>query len=103
MKKHIEVLVKEFGIEAACALTGKSRATQRCYYSDIGEHDDRFMPTVVVAKPEGFARLAHVTSTLADLRGMTMSYDADKRNAPSHGGNQDMVSLAQRFDMLMAE
>jgi hypothetical protein len=44
-----------------------------------------------------------VTSALADLRGITLSYDADKRNAASSGVNQDVVALAQRFALLMSE
>lgn len=102
LKKHSEALVKEVGIEAACALTGKSKATLGRYYSESDEHDDRFMPIDVVAALESAARFPHVTAALADLRGMTMSYDADKRHA-SRGVNQDVVALAQRFAMLMAE
>ena len=103
LKKHSEALVKEVGIEAACALTGKSKATLGRYYSENGEHDDRFMPIDVVAALESAARFPHVTSALADLRGLTMSYDAEKRNAATRGVNQDVVALAQRFAMLMAE
>ena len=44
-----------------------------------------------------------MTSALADLRGITFSYDAEKRNAQSKGVNQDVVALAQRFAMLMSE
>lgn len=103
LKKHSEALVKEVGIEAACELTGKSKATIGRYYSDADEHDDRFMPIDVVARLESAARFPHVTSALADLRGITLSYDPEKRNAASSGVNQDVVALAQRFAMLMAE
>lgn len=103
LKKHSEALVKDVGIEAACTLTGKSKATLGRYYSDAEEHDDRFMPIDVVANLEASARFPHVTAALADLRGITMSYDAEKRNAPSTGVNQDVVALAQRFAMLMSE
>ena len=44
LKKHTEALVKDVGLEAACALTGKSKATLGRYYSDSPEHADRFMP-----------------------------------------------------------
>ena len=57
----------------------------------------------VVADLEAAARFPHVTSALADLRGITLSYDAEKRNAQSSGINADVVALAQRFGMLMAE
>lgn len=103
LKKHSEALVKDVGIEAACELTGKSKATLGRYYSDSGEHDDRFMPIDVVAQLEAAARFPHVTSALADMRGITLSYDAEKRNAASKSVNQDVVALAQRFAMLMSE
>lgn len=103
LKKHTETLVKEVGIEAACELTGRSKATIGRYYSDNDEHGDRFMPIDVVAQLESAARFPHVTAALADLRGITLSYDAEKRNAASTGVNQDVVALAQRFAMLMAE
>ena len=103
LKKHSEALVKDVGIEAACELTGKSKATLGRYYSDSDEHDDRFMPIDVVAQLEAASRFPHVTSALADLRGITLSYDGEKRNATSKGVNQDVVALAQRFAMLMSE
>jgi hypothetical protein len=103
LKKHTEALVKDVGIEAACELTGKSKATLGRYYSDQDEHDDRFMPIDVVAELEAAARFPHVTSALADLRGITLSYDAERRNAASTGINQDVVLLAQRFAQLMSE
>lgn len=103
LKKHSEALVKDVGIEAACELTGKSKATLGRYYSDADEHGDRFMPIDVVAQLEKEARFPHVTAALADLRGITMSYDADKRNSASSGVNQDVVVLSQRFAMLMGE
>jgi len=103
LKKHTEALVKDVGIEAACELTGKSKATIGRYYSDSDEHEDRFMPVDVVAQLEAASRFPHVTSALADLRGITLSYDAEKRNATSKGVNQDVVALAQRFAMLMSE
>lgn len=103
LKKHSEALVKDVGIEAACEITGKSKATLGRYYSDSDEHDDRFMPIDVVAALESASRFPHVTAALADLRGITLSYDAEKRNSVSKGVNQDVVALAQRFAMLMSE
>ena len=103
LKKHTEALVKDVGIEAACELTGKSKATIGRYYSDSDEHGDRFMPIDVVAQLEAASRFPHVTASLADLRGVTLSYDAEKRNATTKGVNQDVVALAQRFAMLMSE
>ncbi len=103
LKKHTEALVKDVGIEAACQLTGKSKATLGRYYSDADEHQDRFMPVDAVAALEEAARYPHVTSALAELRGSTLSHDPDRRNAPDGGVNSDVVALSQRFAMLMAE
>ncbi|WP_323040165.1 hypothetical protein [Gemmobacter sp.] len=103
LKKHTEALVKDVGIEAACALSGKSKATLGRYYSDSGEHDDRFMPIDVVAQLEAEAKFPHVTEALADLRGITLSYDTERRNAATGGVNNDVVMLSQRFAMLMGE
>ncbi len=55
LKKHTEALVKDVGIENACALTGKSKATLGRYYSDNDEHADRFMPVDAVAALEAEA------------------------------------------------
>lgn len=103
LKKHTETLVKDVGIEAASGLTGKSKASLGRYYSDQEDHDDRFMPIDVVAALEAASSFPHVTAALADLRGITLSYDGEKRNAASTGVNQDVIALAQRFGMLMAE
>jgi hypothetical protein len=103
LKKHAEALVKDVGIEAACTLTGKSKATLGRYYSDQDEHGDRFMPIDVVAQLEAAARFPHVTAALADLRGMTLSFDSDQTLRNSRGVNHDVVTLAQRFAVLMSE
>lgn len=104
LRKHSEALVKDVGIEAAAKLTGKSKATLGRYYSDDPDHADRFMPVDVVATLEAAARFPHVTAALADLRGITLSYDSERRNAASSGGvNSDVVKLSQRFAQLMAE
>jgi hypothetical protein len=103
LKKHTEALVKDVGVEAAARITGKSKATLGRYYSDNDEHDERFMPIDVVAELEAASRFPHVTAALADLRGITLSYDAEKRHAASTGVNQDVVALAQRFATLMSE
>jgi len=103
LKKHTEALVKEVGLEAACELTGKSKATLGRYYSDSVEHDDRFMPVDAVARLESASDYPHVTAALAELRGITLSY-ADRRKNSAHGGvNSSVVALSQRFAMLMGE
>ncbi len=104
LKKHTEALVKDVGIETACALTGKSKATLGRYYSHAEEHADRFMPIDAAAALEKEAKYPHVTSALADLGGVTIGFDVEKRNAPAGGGvNADVIALSQRFAMLMTE
>ncbi|MGR3435321.1 MAG: hypothetical protein ACU0CO_10595 [Shimia sp.] len=103
LKKHTEALVKSVGVEAACEITGKSKATLGRYYSDTEEHADRFMPVDTVAQLEAAAPYPHVTSALAELGGVTISYDKTRRNSVGGGVNADVVALAQRFAMLMGE
>ncbi|WP_413870587.1 hypothetical protein [Albidovulum sp.] len=95
--------MKDVGIEAAARLCGKSKATLGRYYSTDEDHADRFMPIDVVAALEGAARFPHVTAALADLRGITLSHDEERRNARKGGVNSDVVVLSQRFAMLMGE
>lgn len=102
LKKHTEALVKDVGIEAACELTGKSKATLGRYYSDSEEHADRFMPVDAVAALEEAASYPHVTSALAELKGVTMSYDTSRSNSEGEI-NSDVIKLSQRFALLMAE
>ena len=104
LKKHTEALVKDVGIEAACQITGKSKATLGRYYSDNAEHADRFMPVDAVAKLEQESSFPHVTSALADLKKISLSYDDRRPNATDSGGvNSDVIALSQRFAMLMGE
>ena len=104
LKKHTEALVKDVGIEPACELTGKSKATLGRYYSDHEEHSDRFMPIDAVAALEEAANFPHVTSALAELKGIGLSFDESRRNTERQGGvNSDVIALSQRFAMLMAE
>ena len=102
LKKHTEALVKDVGIEAACELTGKSKATLGRYYSDSAEHADRFMPVDSVAELESAASYPHVTSALAELKGITISRDKARSNSQGEI-NTDVIKLSQRFAMLMAE
>lgn len=103
LKKHTETLVKDVGVEAACKLSGKSKATLGRYYSDSPEHADRFMPIDTVAILEAAARYPHVTSALAEISGHTINSDGGGRNSPNGGVNSDVIALSQRFAMLMAE
>lgn len=104
LKKHTEALVKDVGIEPACELTGKSKATLGRYYSDHAEHADRFMPIDAVINLEKEAGYPHVTSALAELQGISISRDERRPNDTRSGGvNTDVIALSQRFAMLMSE
>lgn len=104
LKKHSEALVKDVGIEPACALTGKSKATLGRYYSDHEEHADRFMPIDAVAELEAAAPYPHVTAALAELQGISLSFSTRRRGANRKGGvNSDVIALSHRFAVLMAE
>lgn len=104
LKKHTEALVKDVGIEPACVVTGKSKATLGRYYSDHDEHADRFMPIDAVLALEQAADYPHVTSALAEMQGITLSHDDRRPNARRSGGvNSDVIALSQRFAMLMTE
>ncbi|UWR23164.1 hypothetical protein [Sulfitobacter sp. S190] len=104
LKKHTEALVKAVGIEAACEVTGKSKATLGRYYSDNDEHLDRFMPVDAVAALEAAAGFPHVTQALAELTGAQLEFDERRPNDTRSGGvNADVIALSQRFAMLMAE
>lgn len=103
LKKSTEALVKDVGLENSCKITGKSKATLGRYYSEATEHADRFMPIDAVSMLEKVSGYPHVTSALAELGGITLSYDSTKRNSSAGGVNSDVVNLSQRFGMLMAE
>ncbi len=104
LKQHTEALVKDVGLEKACEITGKSKATLGRYYSDLPEHADRFMPISAVAELEKVSGYPHVTGALAELKGITFSYETGTKN--STGGNgvtSDVIALSQRFAQLMSE
>ncbi|RLJ59418.1 hypothetical protein BCF46_1567 [Litoreibacter meonggei] len=102
LKKHTEALVKDVGVEAACKLTGRSKATLGRYYSESEEHADRYMPLDAVASLEAAASFPHVTQALAEINGNTLEVDTGRKgNAESV--NSNVVALAQRFAMLMGE
>lgn len=104
LKKHTEALVKDVGLEKACELTGKSKATLGRYYSTAEEHGDRFMPVDTVARLEAASSYPHVTSALAELGGGALSYDKTLHNDNDPGAvTTDIVKLSQRFASLMAE
>ena len=103
LKKHTETLVKDIGLETACEMTSKSKATLGRYYSDLAEHVERFMPIDTVAMLEKSASYPYVTGALAELKGITFSYDNEHSVASEGGVNSDVIALSQRFAQLMAE
>jgi hypothetical protein len=103
LRRHTEALVKDLGIEAACDLSGKSKATLGRYYSDAPEHSARFMPIDTVAALEDAAKFPHVTTALAELNGLVLSYDPARPNIRPGAVNDDVIVLCERFAMLMSE
>lgn len=103
LKKHTEALVKDVGIEAAAEICGKAKATLGRYYALDADHADRFMPIDAVAALEAVASYPHVTGALADLRGITLSLDANTAPVPRGNVNSQVITLSQRFASLMAE
>lgn len=105
LKRHTEALIKDVGFEAACKLTGKSKATLGRYFSMHDEHADRFMPVDAVAALEAASSFPHVTAALAELNGIHLSYEDNRRNDKESAGgvNADVIALSQRFAMLMSE
>jgi hypothetical protein len=106
LKKHTEALVKDVGIENACAITGKSKATLGRYYSDNPEHHDRYMPIDAVAALEKTASFPHVSTALAEVIGATLSRNSREAGASDYGVggvNSDVIALSQRFAILMSE
>jgi hypothetical protein len=104
LKKHTEALVKDVGIESACEITGKSKATLGRYYSSNDEHLDRFMPIDAVALLEKAAGYPYVTGALAELQGISLDFESQRKNSErTRNVNSDVIALSQRFAMLMAE
>lgn len=104
LKKHTDTLVKDVGVEPACEITGKSKATLGRYYSEHPEHADRYMPIDTVARLEQSASYPHVTAALAELNGGSLNHDSRAPGRVRPGGvNSDVIALSQRFATLMAE
>ena len=61
------------------------------------------MPVDAVAALEAASKYPHVTSALADMQGITLSYSAERKNDQRGGINSDVIALSQRFAMLMGE
>ncbi|MEP3346511.1 MAG: hypothetical protein ABJN34_15780 [Litoreibacter sp.] len=103
LKKHTEALVKDVGVEVACELTGRSKATLGRYYSESDEHADRYMPLDAVAALEAKASFPHVTQALAEVNGNALDVDTGRKSNETGSVNSNVVALAQRFAMLMSE
>jgi hypothetical protein len=74
------------------------------YYSEHDEHLERFITVDSVALLEQEASFPFVTLALAELSGATLSFKEYRTNAAKQKTvNSDVVSLSQRFAMLMGE
>jgi hypothetical protein len=61
------------------------------------------MPVDAVALLEAASSYPHITAALAELRGITLTYDDERKNTQKGGVNSDVVALSQRFAVLMGE
>lgn len=103
LKRHTEALVKDVGVQAACEITGKSKATIGRYYAMHEEYADRFMPIDAVAMLEAKASYPHVTVALAELKGLTLDVASPDDHYDVMGGvSHDIAILSQRFALLMS-
>ena len=95
LKRHTEAFVKEFKIETACEVTGKSKAMLGRHYSDNLEHVNRFMQIDSVAGLEDEASYSSVMIALSKLIGETISLNRhnDKKTTDC-GVNSDFFCLA---------
>jgi hypothetical protein len=106
LKFHTEALVKEIGVEAACQITGRSKATLGRYYSLHAEHSDRFIPVDAVAALEAKAHFPHVTTALAEMAGLDVARrftagPPNRNEAPETLLHEDVAALSHRFAMLL--
>ena len=100
LKKHTEALVKDVGIENACTITGKSKATLGRYYSDNPEHYDGYIPIDAVAAFEKTASFPQVIPALSEVIGATLSRNSRESSSEEYGAggvNSDVIALSQRF------
>jgi hypothetical protein len=61
------------------------------------------MPIDAVALLEQASTYPHVTAALAELTGVTLSLERTMTNDRKGGINRDVITLSQRFAMLMGE
>jgi Xaa-Pro aminopeptidase len=99
LKKHTEALVKDVGIEVACRVSGKSKATLGRYYSEAPEHAERYMPVDTVAALEAVASHPHVTAALSEIRAIKQNDEL----ANPDGLCAIMIGLSEQYAALMAE
>lgn len=102
LKARTEALVKDVGVEAACAATGKSKATIGRYYSTHAEHASRFMPVDAVARLEATAHHPFLSDALRDLaRGESLGVRVDRLvDAAGGAAAEEMRALRAAVDAL---
>ena len=96
LKRQTEALVKAVGVEASCAVTGRSKATLGRYYSQHEEHAKRFIPVDVLAALESAAGTPIVTRYLAQRAGMALV-------PQSHAADLTPEAVAARSNTVFTE
>lgn len=104
LKKYIEVLVKDVGIEFVCELIGKFKVILGWYYFDYEEYVDCFMFVDVVVVLEEVFFYLYVIFVLVEFKGILLLFDECCCNEDKFGGvSMDVIVLSQWFVMLMVE
>ncbi len=102
VKQHTKALIKDIGVEKACALTGRSAATLRRYASSSATNAGHILSVADIISLEQQASYPYVTASLAEASNHVLSAKAPQTER-SDSVNSDVMRLANRFGNLMAE
>lgn len=102
IKQHTKVLIKDLGVDRACALTGRSAATLRRYASSSTANAGYLLSITDLLLLERAASYPYVTASLAEANGHVLNAKT-RDGETSENINSDVMRLASRFGNLMAE
>lgn len=103
LKLRTELLVRDLGLLAACDVVGKSKTTIGRYYSVNPEDADRFMPIDMVARLEGVASFAYVSSALANMKQLAASAPSNISPEPAADMPIVVAELSEQVGELTGE
>ena len=102
VKQRTKTLIREIGIDRACAVTGRSKATLRRFYSQSLGNAGQLLPLADIFALEQEAAFPHITAILAQIAGGTLDFAADGAQK-TESVNSDIIQLTERFGSLMSE